>query len=101
MKISREIKKEEAIKRMEALRLFAPCVKVFKDRNEVQLTEQNGGLYEFSADAELNAKTALVRCTGYPKEFKIRPIQVYTDKECFTKDCQTKISVNLKEVQLF
>lgn len=56
MKISREIKKEEAIKRMEALKLFTPCVKAFKDRNEVQLTEQNGGLYEFSADAELNAK---------------------------------------------
>ena len=54
-----------------------------------------------SRDAELNAKTALVRCTGYPKDIKIRPIQIYTDKECFTKDCQTKISVNLKEVQLF
>ena len=27
MNISREIKKEEAIKRMEALGLFAPCVK--------------------------------------------------------------------------
>ena len=56
MNISREIKKEEAIKRMEALGLFAPCVKAFKDRNEVQLTEPTGGLYEFSSNKELTEK---------------------------------------------
>ena len=56
MNISREIKKEEAIKRMEALGLFAPCVKAFKDRNEVQLTEPTGGLYEFSSNEDLTAK---------------------------------------------
>ncbi len=56
MNISREIKKEEAIKRMKALELFAPCVKAFKDRNEVQLTEPTGGLYEFSSNENLTAK---------------------------------------------
>lgn len=56
MNISREIKKEEAIKRMEALGLFAPCVKAFKDRDEVQLTEPTGGLYEFSSNEDLTAK---------------------------------------------
>lgn len=56
MNISREIKKEEAIKRMEALGLFAPCIKAFKDRNEVQLTEPTGGLYEFSSNEDLTAK---------------------------------------------
>lgn len=56
MNVSREIKKEEAIKRMKALGLFAPCIKAFKDRDEVQLSEPTGGLYEFSADKELTVK---------------------------------------------
>lgn len=56
MKITREIKKVEAIKRMKELGLFAPCIKAFKDRNEVQLSEPTGGLYEFSADKELTTK---------------------------------------------
>lgn len=55
MNVSREIKKEEAIKRMKELGLFAPCIKAFK-RGEVQLSEQTGGLYEFSSDKELTAK---------------------------------------------
>lgn len=58
MNISKEIKKAEAINRMKALGLFAPCIKAFKDRNEVQLSEPTGGLYEFSADKELTAKVA-------------------------------------------
>lgn len=53
MNVSREIKKEEAIKRMKALHLFAPCTDAFKKRNEVQFTEITGGLYEFSGDEEL------------------------------------------------
>ena len=56
MNVSRELKKKEAIKRMEALRLFAPCIKAFKNRDEVQLTEPTGGLYEFSSNQELTAK---------------------------------------------
>lgn len=55
-KISREKKKEEAIKRMGMLGLFKPCIRSFTKYDEVQLTEPNGGLYEFSDDAELNAK---------------------------------------------
>ena len=31
MNVSKEIKKAEAIKRMETLKLFAPCIKAFKD----------------------------------------------------------------------
>ena len=56
MNVLRENKKVEAINRMKALKLFAPCIKAFKDRNEVQLSEMTGGLYEFSGNAELNAK---------------------------------------------
>lgn len=56
MNVSRELKKKEAIKRMEALGLFAPCIKAFKNRDEVQLTEPTGGLYEFSSNKELTAK---------------------------------------------
>lgn len=56
MNVSREIKKAEAIKRMKALGLFAPCIKAFKDRDEVQFSEPTGGLYEFSADKELTEK---------------------------------------------
>lgn len=56
MKVSREIKKVEAINRMKELGLFAPCIKAFKDRDEVQLSEQTGGLYEFSIDKELTTK---------------------------------------------
>lgn len=55
-KVSRENKKIEAIKRMKALDIFAPCVKAFEKRDEVQLSEMTGGLYEFSGNAELNAK---------------------------------------------
>ena len=55
-KVSREIKKVEAINRMETLQLFKPCIKVFKDRDEVQLSEVTGGLYEFSDDVELIEK---------------------------------------------
>ena len=41
---------------MKELELFAPCIKAFKDRNEVQLSEPTGGLYEFSGNEELTAK---------------------------------------------
>lgn len=56
MNVSMEIKKAEAINRMKALDLFKPCIKAFEKRNEVQLSEMTGGLYEFSDDAELTAK---------------------------------------------
>ena len=55
-KVSKEIQKQEAIKRMKALGMFKPCIKAFDKYDEVQLSEPNGGLYEFSDDAELNAK---------------------------------------------
>lgn len=55
-KVSRENKKAEAIKRMKILGLFKPCIRTFEKYDEVQLTEPNGGLYEFSDNDELNAK---------------------------------------------
>ena len=54
--VSNETKKKEAIKRMEALGLFKPCIKVFTKYDEVQLSEQTGGLYEFSDDEDLCEK---------------------------------------------
>ena len=54
MKVSREAKKIEAIKRMKLHNLFNPCIQVFTKRNEVQMTEPWGGLYEFSENKELN-----------------------------------------------
>ena len=56
MNVSRENKKIEAINRMKGFELFAPCIKAFKDRNEVQLSEITGGLYEFSGNEELTTK---------------------------------------------
>ena len=56
MKITREIKKAEAINRMKVLGLFYPCIKNFEKYDEIQLSEMTGGLYEFSRDAELTAK---------------------------------------------
>ena len=53
MNISREFKKEEALKRMAELDLFEPCIRAFKNRDEVQLSEMTGGLYEFSGETEL------------------------------------------------
>ena len=55
-KVSREKKKEEAIKRMKGFGLFPPCIRMFEKYNEVQMTEPDGGLYEFSENDELNAK---------------------------------------------
>ena len=54
--VSKEIKKQEAIKRMQGLGLFKPCIKAFDKYDEVQLSEPTGGLYEFSDNEELNAK---------------------------------------------
>ena len=54
--VSKENKKQEAIKRMTALGLFKPCIKAFSKYDEVQLSEPTGGLYEFSDNEELNAK---------------------------------------------
>ena len=56
MNVSMEIKKTEALNRMKTLQLFTPCIKAFEKRNEVQLSEMTGGLYEFSGDEELIAK---------------------------------------------
>ena len=56
MKITREIKKVEAIKRMKMLGLFGPCIRNFEKYDEVQLSEMTGGLYEFSGNAELTRK---------------------------------------------
>lgn len=61
MKVAKEIKKEEAIKRMKTLGLFGPCIKAFENRNEIQLSEPTGGLYEFSGDEWL---------TNFVKEFE-------------------------------
>ena len=55
-KVSIENKKAEAIKRMKILGLFKPCIRAFEKYDEVQLTEPNGGLYEFGDNEELNAK---------------------------------------------
>ena len=55
-KVTREKKKEEAIKRMKVLGLFKPCIKSFEKYDELQLTEPTGGLYEFGDNAELNSK---------------------------------------------
>lgn len=55
-KVTRENKKAEAIKRMQVLGLFKPCIKAFEKYDEVQLTEPNGGLYEFSDNEDLNTK---------------------------------------------
>lgn len=56
MNVSKENKKKEAIKRMKELDLFGPCINAFEDRDEVQLSEMTGGLYEFSSNAELNER---------------------------------------------
>lgn len=56
MNVSKEIKKTEALNRMKTLQLFTPCIKAFEKRNEVQLSEMTGGLYEFSENEELTAK---------------------------------------------
>lgn len=56
MNVTMEAKKDEAKKRMRALNLFSPCIRAFDKRNEIQLSEPTGGLYEFSADKELTKK---------------------------------------------
>lgn len=56
MNVSREMKKEEAIQRMRALDLYKPCIEAFNKRDEVQLSEMTGGLYEFSDNEALTKK---------------------------------------------
>lgn len=47
--------KAEAINRMKKLHLFNACIKAFEDRNEVQMSEPTGALFEFSNDKWLNS----------------------------------------------
>ena len=56
MKVSMELKKQEAIKRMKMLDLYKPYIMSFEKRNEIFLSEMTGGVYEFHNDAELVAK---------------------------------------------
>lgn len=56
MKISRELKKAEAIKRMKMLKLYTPYIKAFEKKDQIFLSEMTGGVYEFSDDTELIAK---------------------------------------------
>lgn len=56
MNVQLEIKKQEAINRMKTLGIFSPCINAFKNKDEVQLSEPNGGLYEFSSNKELTEK---------------------------------------------
>ena len=54
MNITRERKKERALLYMKELGLFTPCIKAFEKHDEVQVSDINGGLYEFHDDIELN-----------------------------------------------
>lgn len=56
MNVSRELKKEEAIKRMKMLDLYKPYIDAFIDRDEIFLSEPTGGVYEFGANSGLCAK---------------------------------------------
>lgn len=52
-KISREEMKEEAIKRMRMLRLWAPCVRQFsKKESVIQFSEGMGALYDIDDSTE-------------------------------------------------
>ena len=53
MNVSKEIKKEEAIKRMKVLDLFGPYIEAFKDKDQIFMSEMTGGVYEFEANTEL------------------------------------------------
>ena len=56
MNVSKEIKKEEAIKRMKVLDLYAPYIKAFEKKDEIFMSEMTGGVYEFDSNKELVAK---------------------------------------------
>lgn len=56
MNVSMEIKKAEAIKRMQALDLYKPYINEFKKANEIFMSEMTGGVYEFHDNEELKAK---------------------------------------------
>ena len=53
MNVPREIKKEEAIRRMKALDLYKPYIESFIKRDEIFMSEMTGGVYEFSSNTEL------------------------------------------------
>ena len=53
MKVSKEIKKAEAIKRMKVLDLYGPYIKAFEKKDEIFLSEITGGVYEFGEDTKL------------------------------------------------
>ena len=56
MNISKELKKAEAIKRMQILGLYKPYINLFKMSDEIFLSEMTGGVYEFHSDEDLVSK---------------------------------------------
>ena len=56
MNVSKEIKKAEAIHRMQALDLYKAYIKAFKDNDEIFMSEMTGGVYEFGTNTALVAK---------------------------------------------
>lgn len=53
MNVPKEIKKAEAIYRMQVLDLYEGYIKAFKYKDEIFMSEMTGGVYEFSANTEL------------------------------------------------
>ena len=53
MNVSKENKKEEAIRRMKALDLYKPYIESFIKRDEIFMSEMTGGVYEFGSNTEL------------------------------------------------
>lgn len=51
--MTHEQAKTIAIERMKVLQLFEPCIEAFEKRDEVQMSEPTGGLYEISGEERL------------------------------------------------
>ena len=56
MNVSREIKKNEAIKRMKALGLYKPYINLFIEDDKIFLSEMTGGVFDFSKNADVCEK---------------------------------------------
>ena len=53
-----------------------------------------------SSDKEIDNITSMVRAIGYPTDFKIRPIQIYTDDNKCHVEGTTTIGINIIPVSL-
>ena len=93
MKVSREVKKEEAIKRMRAMNIYSDAIKQFKNADIVMVSEPPlGGLFWLNdEEKEMVSKFEIIRTSGKWKMRTSKTIMLLYMLSIMI--CQTSVSL--------